>query len=624
MAVILAPSRLDELKKRYEENPRRFFAPLANEYRKSGDLDQAIALCQEHLGDQPGNMNGQVVYGQALFDAGRYDDANTTFETALSLDPENLIALRHLGDIARLNGNATVATDWYKRVLDADPRNEEILAFIDELKAAAAPPPPAAPTPTRASTPVAPAPAVPASDAATVEFRPPTVATPTPVVPIESVPAARTTEPTKRPSLSLIDVELDLGSDVGPPPPAEPVSAPSAPVGDIELGTLDFGDAEAAPTEGFGAALSGDIDLGAPEAVPEPAPAVAEEESGLGWDVAGMVDLDAGSATPDESAPATETPQVFVTETMAELYLQQGFRDEALQVYRQLSEMNPHDESLRERIKALESGSRASMSFETLGDETPDFAPGTDGLVPINEPAPELMAAADVPIESLDFEAPVVEPAVAEIPVVEAPVVEAPVVEAPLVETAVVAEDVVALPPASSHVLSLPVVQTSARSYFASLASRRALRPDGTLPHGMSAVPAAPVAVAASADGGSIDTLFGAAPDAADDLIGQALATAVGAVDQSASVRGRPTQQANSEFSLDSVFRSEVALRTSGPIQRQSQILKFDQFFSADEAAAGSAPLVDPVPPASPVDPGTAAPADDAQFQAWLQNLKGQ
>ena len=81
----LAPSRLDELKKRYEENPRRFFAPLANEYRKAGDLDQAIALCQEHLQDQPGNMNGQVVYGQALFDAGRYDDAEATFQTALAL-----------------------------------------------------------------------------------------------------------------------------------------------------------------------------------------------------------------------------------------------------------------------------------------------------------------------------------------------------------------------------------------------------------------------------------------------------------------------------------------------------------------------------------------------------------
>ena len=579
-------------------------------------------------------MNGQVVYGQALFDAGRHNDANATFETALSLDPENLIALRHLGDIARLNGNAAGATAWYKRVLDADPRNEEILAFIEELKAAAAPPPPptpAAPTPVRASTPVSPVPGVLASDAPTVEFRPPTAAAPTPVMPMESVPAPRRSEPTKRPSLSLIDVDLDLGADAGPPPePVAEPSAPAAPVGDIELGTLDFGDAEAAPMSVSDALPSGEIDLGDPAAEAEPAAADAAAETGLGWEMGGMVDLDAGSATPDESVPGTDTPQVFVTETMAELYLQQGFRDEALQVYRQLSEMNPHDESLRDRVKALESGSRASMSFEKLADETPDFAPGTDGLVPINEPAADVAAVPDVPIESLDFDAPPAMEASLELPAEPAPVVEAPALEmesapAPVVEMEMEKEEdvVVALPPTSSHVPSLPDVP-SARTYFASLASRRALRPDGTLPKGMPAVAAAPVAAVAAPDGGSIDSLFGAAPDSADDAMGQALATALGSVDQSVGVRGRPTQQANSEFSLDSVFRSEVALRTSGPIQRQSQVLKFDQFFSAGDSAAAASPPAAPTNPAVSAEPDMAAPADDAQFQAWLQNLKGQ
>src|SRR3990172_4775720 len=144
-----AAARIEELRKRYDENPRRFFAPLANEYRKAGDLEQAITLCQQHLAEQPGNMNGHVVYGQALFEAGRAEEAKGTFETALSLDPENLIALRHLGEIARGNGDNEKAREWYTRVLDADPRNEEIIAFIAELDAAflAAPAAPAAPAP---------------------------------------------------------------------------------------------------------------------------------------------------------------------------------------------------------------------------------------------------------------------------------------------------------------------------------------------------------------------------------------------------------------------------------------------------------------------------------------------
>src|SRR5690349_6577539 len=98
--------RIDELRKKFEENPRRYFAPLANEYRKAGDLQQAILICQEHLPQQPGHMSGHIVYGQALFEAGRLDEARAIFQTALTLDPENLIALRHLGDIARASGKA--------------------------------------------------------------------------------------------------------------------------------------------------------------------------------------------------------------------------------------------------------------------------------------------------------------------------------------------------------------------------------------------------------------------------------------------------------------------------------------------------------------------------------------
>jgi hypothetical protein len=130
--------RIDELKRKFDENPRRYFAPLANEFRKSGDLDQAILICQEFLPQQPGHMSGHIVYGQALYEAGRIDEARGVFETALSLDPENLIALRHLGDIAARQGDATSARRWYERVLETDPRNDEIQGLLAHLEAAPA------------------------------------------------------------------------------------------------------------------------------------------------------------------------------------------------------------------------------------------------------------------------------------------------------------------------------------------------------------------------------------------------------------------------------------------------------------------------------------------------------
>jgi tetratricopeptide (TPR) repeat protein len=126
-------TRIDELKQKFHENPRRYFAPLANEYRKAGDPEQAIAICRAHLAQQPGHMSGHVVYGQALYDAKRTDEARSVFEKALSLDPDNVIVLRHLGDIARQAGKSEEARHWYSKALDVDPQDTEIAAYLAEL-----------------------------------------------------------------------------------------------------------------------------------------------------------------------------------------------------------------------------------------------------------------------------------------------------------------------------------------------------------------------------------------------------------------------------------------------------------------------------------------------------------
>ena len=41
-----ASARIDELRSKFDDNPRRYFASLANEYRKAGDLSTAIAICR--------------------------------------------------------------------------------------------------------------------------------------------------------------------------------------------------------------------------------------------------------------------------------------------------------------------------------------------------------------------------------------------------------------------------------------------------------------------------------------------------------------------------------------------------------------------------------------------------
>ena len=128
---------IEDLLKQFAENPRRVFARLANEYRKSGDLDVAIEICRAHVPLQPTYISGYIVLGQALFESKRLDEARSTFETALTLDPENLIALRQLGDIARVGGDVDAARGWYHKLLEVDPQNDDIAAQLEELDAPA-------------------------------------------------------------------------------------------------------------------------------------------------------------------------------------------------------------------------------------------------------------------------------------------------------------------------------------------------------------------------------------------------------------------------------------------------------------------------------------------------------
>src|SRR5688572_3191196 len=122
--------RLRELHPKFDENPRRYFAPLANEYRKGGNPKRAIEICRAHLAQMPGHMSGQVVYGQSLFEGGEYEEAKKVFEGALVLDPENLIALRSLGDLSLQAGDSAQARSWYTRLLEADPKDAAVIALI--------------------------------------------------------------------------------------------------------------------------------------------------------------------------------------------------------------------------------------------------------------------------------------------------------------------------------------------------------------------------------------------------------------------------------------------------------------------------------------------------------------
>jgi tetratricopeptide (TPR) repeat protein len=500
-------ARIDELRKKFDENPRRYFAPLANEYRKAGDFDQAIFICQEYLPQQPGHMSGHIVFGQALFEAKRLPEARTVFETALTLDPENLIALRHLADISRDLGESTVARGWYERVLQADPRNEEIAAIMSSLPAAGSPAPETvetpAPTPTAPATPPAPsAKAAPGSAAApTMELTSAAVQemvrarqaaqqaeTPSPekltldqsptveviaatgpstvegfettsqeglldipsggMVGLELTAASQSPEsvpgaaPEGLDSLTLDDFSLPA-SGTTPVTAAVPAAAPAA-AGGPAGGLLDFdsfelgGEATAPSTEAATPSLVvpamdfampavggtaatpvdgghepvADFDFDIPTSPPASRPSPQESVPTMVMDAIGdaipvVMDVAEDALPVVIDSPPSEQPPVaareakaepaestdraaasFVTETMAQLYLEQGHRAEAIEIYKQLVAARPQDAELRGRLEAVEhgTGSRTPRTIEV--PVTSPEAPAATDLRPGSAPAP--------------------------------------------------------------------------------------------------------------------------------------------------------------------------------------------------------------------------------------------
>ena len=92
--------RIEALRRRVEKDPASIaFAQLAEEYRRGGDYEQAIAICREGLARHPGYLSAQVTLGRALIELKQFDEARKELEAVLRVAPDNLAAIRALAGI---------------------------------------------------------------------------------------------------------------------------------------------------------------------------------------------------------------------------------------------------------------------------------------------------------------------------------------------------------------------------------------------------------------------------------------------------------------------------------------------------------------------------------------------
>ena len=132
-------SEIEKLERRWAENPKgRNFAPLADAYRKAGEVDKAIELCRSGLELHPDYVSAHIVYGRCLVD--KKDDlgADQVFRHVLELDLENILALRVLSEIGERSGRFDDATEWLNKLLLADPMNGDAAESLARVRGKAA------------------------------------------------------------------------------------------------------------------------------------------------------------------------------------------------------------------------------------------------------------------------------------------------------------------------------------------------------------------------------------------------------------------------------------------------------------------------------------------------------
>ena len=90
--------RIEELRRRVQSDPASIaFAALAEEYRRAGRFEEAIAACVTGLQRHPSYLSAHVTLGRSLLEVGRYEEAQDELEHVLKLAPENLAAIRGSG-----------------------------------------------------------------------------------------------------------------------------------------------------------------------------------------------------------------------------------------------------------------------------------------------------------------------------------------------------------------------------------------------------------------------------------------------------------------------------------------------------------------------------------------------
>jgi tetratricopeptide (TPR) repeat protein len=331
--------RIDDLRRRLDREPgSRVFAQLAEELRKAGQLPEAIRVARQGLLVHPGYPSARMTLGRALMDLRDLRGARAEFEAVLRGATENILASRFLGECLEGLGDLGSALLQYRATLRLAPGDRNLEAQIRALE----------------------------------QRLTPTAAAAAPL----AAPAARPAALPRDGAIPVLDVDGPMELETSfektaawrptPPPPAvsapppAPPAAPAMPFATPEVQPDRSPASAVEEAESVEALVSPAPDEDRPASQIEPVNESFPEE----WDLPEPGAPEALQPSP----PGAEAPALS-SSTLAELYFNQGFTRQAIDVYRELLEREPGNERIGARILELQAIDRE------LGGEPPAPTP---------------------------------------------------------------------------------------------------------------------------------------------------------------------------------------------------------------------------------------------------------
>jgi len=129
-------SEIAKLSERYSKDPKsRIFVQLADAYRKSNMVDEALEVLKQGLQHHPQYPLAHLIQGRCFFDKRLYTQAKESFDKVIKFDPQNIVALRMIAQVCETLKDEAGQIAAYKGLLAVDPSDATAQEKLNVLEA---------------------------------------------------------------------------------------------------------------------------------------------------------------------------------------------------------------------------------------------------------------------------------------------------------------------------------------------------------------------------------------------------------------------------------------------------------------------------------------------------------